>query len=196
MVTPAARVLVAPVVDILRKDAAECDRLGQLTPVTEDALRSTGVVKMLQPKEFGGTEDHPTHFMASVIEIASHSPAAGWVAAVAICATAAAAMAAKESIDSDPLRAALEGKSPAEKIEFLSQKIDAGVKQALENELEAVLDAFSDAGQHVTQLESETEPLREELAKQIGEVEERVGPLEGGAEQVKVAAGKLGIDWS
>ena len=51
-------------------------------------------------------------------------------------------------------------------------------------------------GQQVAQLESETEPLREELAKQIGEVEERVGPLEGGAEQVKIAAGKLGISWS
>jgi alkylation response protein AidB-like acyl-CoA dehydrogenase len=82
MATPAARELIAPVVDIFRKDAAECDRLGQLTPVTEDALRSTGVVRMLQPREFGGTEDHPTHFMACVIEIASHSPAAGWVAGV------------------------------------------------------------------------------------------------------------------
>ena len=82
MSTVAAQELVAPVADILRKDAAECDLLGHLTPVTEDALRSTGVVKMLQPKDFGGTEQHPTHFMATVLEIASHSPAAGWVAGV------------------------------------------------------------------------------------------------------------------
>ena len=80
--TTTAEDLVAPVADILRKDAPECDRLGQLTPVTEDALRSTGVVKMLQPKDLGGTEDHPTLFMATVVEIASHSPAAGWVAGV------------------------------------------------------------------------------------------------------------------
>jgi len=73
---------VAPVADILEKDAANCDRLGQLTPVTEDALRATGVVKMLQPKDFGGTEGHPTEFMETVVEVASHSPAAGWVAGV------------------------------------------------------------------------------------------------------------------
>ncbi len=77
-----ARALVAQVADILRKDAAECDRIGRLTAVTEDALRATGVVKMLQPKDFGGTEDHPTLFMETVLEIASHSPAAGWVAGV------------------------------------------------------------------------------------------------------------------
>ncbi|MCD4534327.1 hydroxylase [Nocardioides sp. cx-169] len=73
---------VAPIADILRKDAANCDRAGQLTAVTEDAVRSTGVVKMLQPKDFGGTEDHPTEFMETVLEIASHSPSAGWVAGV------------------------------------------------------------------------------------------------------------------
>lgn len=73
---------VAPVADILEKDAVECDRLGRLTAVTEDALRATGVVKMLQPADFGGTENHPTEFMATVLEIASHSPAAGWVAGV------------------------------------------------------------------------------------------------------------------
>ncbi|MCD4526580.1 acyl-CoA dehydrogenase family protein [Nocardioides sp. cx-173] len=73
---------VAPVAEILRKDAANCDRAGQLTAVTEDAVRSTGVVKMLQPKDFGGTEDHPTEFLETVLEIASHSPSAGWVAGV------------------------------------------------------------------------------------------------------------------
>jgi alkylation response protein AidB-like acyl-CoA dehydrogenase len=73
---------VAPVAGILRKDAANCDRLGRLTPASEAALRATGVVKMLQPKDFGGTEDHPTAFMETVIEIAAHSPAAGWVAGV------------------------------------------------------------------------------------------------------------------
>lgn len=76
-----ARERVAPVADILAKDALNCDKLGQLTPVSEDALRSTGVVKMLQPKEYGGTESHPTTFMETVLEIAALS-AAGWVAGV------------------------------------------------------------------------------------------------------------------
>jgi alkylation response protein AidB-like acyl-CoA dehydrogenase len=80
--TWSAKDRVAPVAEILRKDAANCDRLGRLTPASEAALRATGVVKMLQPKDFGGTEDHPTAFMETVIEIAAHSPAAGWVAGV------------------------------------------------------------------------------------------------------------------
>ncbi len=80
--TMSAKDRVAPVADLLRNDAGNCDKLGQLTPRTTDALRSTGVVKMLQPNDFGGTEDHPTEFMATVLEIASHSPAAGWVAGV------------------------------------------------------------------------------------------------------------------
>ncbi len=50
-----------------------------------------------------------------------------WVAALVICAVTGAAAADKQTpADKDPLRAALEGKSPAEKIELLGQKIDAG----------------------------------------------------------------------
>jgi alkylation response protein AidB-like acyl-CoA dehydrogenase len=80
--TTTAQDIVAPVAEILAKDAPNCDRLGQLTPVSEDALRSTGVIKMLQPRDFGGTEQHPALFMETVIEIAAQSPAAGWVAGV------------------------------------------------------------------------------------------------------------------
>ena len=75
------------------------------------------------------------------------------------------------------------------------QKLDAAVKQQLADELEAAVDAFTEAGHKVLQLESETGPLREELAREIGEVEERVPPLQGGTQQVRAAAGKLGLDW-
>jgi len=73
---------VAAVADILRKDAPACDELGRVTPVTEDALRSTGVLKMLHPKDYGGLESHPTEFLEACVEIASHSSSAGWVAGV------------------------------------------------------------------------------------------------------------------
>lgn len=73
---------IAPLAESLAKDAVECDRMGQLTPLSADALRSTGVVKMLQPAEFGGTESTPREFMEAVIELSAHSPSVGWVAGV------------------------------------------------------------------------------------------------------------------
>lgn len=73
---------IAEVADILRKDAPACDELGRVTPVSEDALRSTGVVKMLQPKDFGGLESHPTEFFEACVEIAALNSSAGWVAGV------------------------------------------------------------------------------------------------------------------
>jgi hypothetical protein len=47
----------------------------------------------------------------------------------------------------------------------------------------------------VVQLEAETEPRREELARHLAEVEERIGPLQGGAQEAKTGARKLGIAW-
>jgi chromosome segregation ATPase len=75
------------------------------------------------------------------------------------------------------------------------QKLDAAVKQSLADELEAALDTFAETGQKVVRLESETELLREALAGEIAEVEERVPLLEAGADHVKTAARTLGIDW-
>lgn len=73
---------IAEVADVLKKDAPECDELGRVSPVTEDALRSTGILKMLHPKDFGGLEGHPTEFMEGVIEVASLNSSAGWVSGV------------------------------------------------------------------------------------------------------------------
>ena len=68
--------------DVFRKEAPACDELGRATALTEDALRSTGIVKLLQPQDFGGLEGHPTEFIQGCIEIARLSSSAGWIAGV------------------------------------------------------------------------------------------------------------------
>ena len=73
---------IAAVADVLKKDAPACDELGRVTPVSEDALRSTQIVKFLHPRDFGGLEGHPTEFLEGCVEIARLSSSAGWVAGV------------------------------------------------------------------------------------------------------------------
>lgn len=73
---------IAAVAGVLKKDAPACDELGHLTPVSEDALRSTGVVKLLHPADFGGLEGHPTEFLEGCVELAALNSSVGWVAGV------------------------------------------------------------------------------------------------------------------
>ena len=66
----------------LRADAEACDALGRLTALTADTLRSSGGIRLLQPKEFGGFEAHPNDFLEWVMAVAAESPSAGWVSGV------------------------------------------------------------------------------------------------------------------
>ncbi len=67
----------------LKEQAPRDDELGRPSEETASALRASGAVRMLQPKEFGGAEAHPAVFFDTVMEIASHSASAGWVTGVA-----------------------------------------------------------------------------------------------------------------
>ena len=89
---------------------------------------------------------------------------------------------------------ALEGEG-SQLSQEMTQALHAGVQDALEGDLDAVVNALADVGQQVTVLDGETQSRREELARQIAEVEERIGPLQQGTQQVKGAADRLGIDW-
>lgn len=63
-----------------RADAA--DEAGRLTPDMAAAIRDAGVIRMLQPKEFGGTESHPVEFFESLLAVGAAAPSAGWVCGV------------------------------------------------------------------------------------------------------------------
>ncbi|ANP47566.1 acyl-CoA dehydrogenase family protein [Candidatus Viadribacter manganicus] len=66
----------------LATDAIACDELGQLTPKVRDILLESGVMRVLQPLEYGGMEGDPAEYCRLVMDIAAHAPSAGWVAGV------------------------------------------------------------------------------------------------------------------
>jgi 3-hydroxy-9,10-secoandrosta-1,3,5(10)-triene-9,17-dione monooxygenase len=68
--------------DVLREEAGPSDRLGRLTDRTVDAIRETGLVRMLQPTEYSGFETHPTDFLEAVMAVGIAAPSAGWVSGV------------------------------------------------------------------------------------------------------------------
>ncbi len=58
------------------------DELGRLPDDVAKRLKDIGVVRMLQPIEFGGFEADPRDFLAAVMEIGHSCPSAGWVCGV------------------------------------------------------------------------------------------------------------------
>lgn len=66
----------------LAEQALINEELGHLSPETGAAMRASGVLRMLQPKEFGGAEAHPVDFFEAAMEIGSHYGSAGWVTGV------------------------------------------------------------------------------------------------------------------
>ena len=75
-------------------------------------------------------------------------------------------------------------------------RLERAVRKALADELETVGGGLAQAGQRVLEHDSATESRREELARAIGEVEERIGPMQAGVQEVKRAAEKVGLEWT
>lgn len=68
--------------EVFRQSAAESEDLGRLADVSAKQLRETGVIRMLQPREYGGHEAHPVDFFETVLKVGSLCGSAGWVAGV------------------------------------------------------------------------------------------------------------------
>ncbi len=68
--------------EVFRQSAAESEELGRLSDVSAKQLREAGVIRMLQPREYGGYEAHPVDFFETVLEVGSLCGSAGWVAGV------------------------------------------------------------------------------------------------------------------
>ncbi|MGW9134901.1 acyl-CoA dehydrogenase family protein [Streptomyces sp. NPDC055681] len=66
----------------LKDHSVEADDLGRLPDETVRRMHEIGVIRMLQPRDFGGYQAHPADFYEAVVEIAAASPSAGWVAGV------------------------------------------------------------------------------------------------------------------
>lgn len=66
----------------LRAEAAPSDELGRITARTEEILRESGGMRLLQPTDLGGFQAHPNEFMDWVIAVGENHPSAGWIAGV------------------------------------------------------------------------------------------------------------------
>ncbi|SFT00169.1 acyl-CoA dehydrogenase family protein [Saccharopolyspora flava] len=62
--------------------AAETEKLGKLSAESVALVREAGVMRMLQPKDFGGFAAHPRDFAEAVMAVARHCGSTGWVCGV------------------------------------------------------------------------------------------------------------------
>ncbi|WP_020109186.1 acyl-CoA dehydrogenase family protein [Nocardia sp. 348MFTsu5.1] len=68
--------------DEIRAEGVEGDKLMQLSDTSAKRLRDSGVIRMLQPKEYGGFESHPREFAETAMGIGAIDGAAGWVSGI------------------------------------------------------------------------------------------------------------------
>jgi alkylation response protein AidB-like acyl-CoA dehydrogenase len=68
--------------DRLRKVAAETESLGKLSDESVRVVREAGVMRLLQPTDFGGYAAHPRDFAEAVIAVSKACGATGWVCGV------------------------------------------------------------------------------------------------------------------
>lgn len=70
------------IADLIAEQSEESDALGHLSDATHQALRETGIVRSLQPKDFGGAELPPREFFEGVLALGSRHGSTGWVSSV------------------------------------------------------------------------------------------------------------------
>lgn len=73
---------IADRADEIRALGPANEALGRLHDQSAKALREASVIRMLQPRAYGGLEAHPREFAETVMKIASLDGATGWVSGV------------------------------------------------------------------------------------------------------------------
>jgi 3-hydroxy-9,10-secoandrosta-1,3,5(10)-triene-9,17-dione monooxygenase len=68
--------------DRLRKVAGETESLGRLSDESVRVVREAGVMRLLQPLEYGGYAAHPRDFAEAVMAVSKVCGATGWVCGV------------------------------------------------------------------------------------------------------------------
>lgn len=65
-----------------RDNAGAAESEGRLPDETAKRMREVGVIRMLQPRDFGGYESHPCDFFEAVMAVASQCGASGWISGI------------------------------------------------------------------------------------------------------------------
>jgi 3-hydroxy-9,10-secoandrosta-1,3,5(10)-triene-9,17-dione monooxygenase len=73
---------VAEIADQLASTADQTERLGKLSDESVKLIRQAGVMRMLQPTDFGGYAAHPRDFAEAVMAVAKSCGSTGWVCGV------------------------------------------------------------------------------------------------------------------
>jgi 3-hydroxy-9,10-secoandrosta-1,3,5(10)-triene-9,17-dione monooxygenase len=73
---------VRPLLPGIAERAESADASGAVSKETIEELKAAGVLRMLQPRRFGGAESDPVHFYEVVREISGACGSTGWVASV------------------------------------------------------------------------------------------------------------------
>jgi 3-hydroxy-9,10-secoandrosta-1,3,5(10)-triene-9,17-dione monooxygenase len=73
---------VADIAPRLAATAAETERLGKLADESVKLMREAGVMRLLQPADFGGYAAHPRDFAEAVMAVAAQCGSTGWVCGV------------------------------------------------------------------------------------------------------------------
>lgn len=68
--------------DEIRADAAQGEKDMKITDRAAGILRDSGIMRMMQPAKFGGTEAHPRQFAEAVMGTAALDGATGWVGGI------------------------------------------------------------------------------------------------------------------
>lgn len=68
--------------DEIREGGVEGEKLMRLSDGNAKRLRDSGVIRMLQPKEFGGLEAHPREFAETAMGIGAVDGSTGWVSGI------------------------------------------------------------------------------------------------------------------
>ena len=76
------RTRIEQVGGLLAERSAAADELGRLPEDTAKRLKECGVIRLLQPADFGGFEADPRDFLSAVMDVGSWCPAAGWIAGI------------------------------------------------------------------------------------------------------------------
>jgi len=73
---------VEEIAEQLASTAEETERLGKLSDESVKLVRQAGVIRMLQPTDFGGYAAHPRDFAEAVMAVAKSCGSTGWVCGV------------------------------------------------------------------------------------------------------------------
>lgn len=68
--------------EFFRSHALEAEDLGRLPDAVAKQLRESGIIRLLQPTEYGGYAAHPADFFEAVMALGALCGASGWVAGV------------------------------------------------------------------------------------------------------------------